>query len=70
MMKPEYTRHGGAYDRGAADAWYRRPYKPHYFVGATHASEQVNEPEMTEEEVAAYKQAYDTYMASGHHKEY
>ena len=27
-------RHGGPYDRGSADSYYRRPPRPHYFVGA------------------------------------
>jgi hypothetical protein len=69
-MKPEHVRHGGAYDRGSADAWYRRPYKPHYFVGATYDSEQIDQPDMTSEEIAAYKQGYETVMESGQHKEY
>jgi len=31
-------RHGGAYDRGSADAYYGRKFNPHYYTGATHAS--------------------------------
>ena len=39
-MKQHYDkRHGGPFDRGAADAYYRRPFNPHYFVGPTYASE-------------------------------
>ena len=33
MTKTQFdTRHGSAYDRGSADAWYGRPFRPHYFV--------------------------------------
>lgn len=29
---PDYPRHNNSpYDRGGADAWYRRKYQPHYF---------------------------------------
>lgn len=38
-MKKRYDeRHGGPFDRGAADAYYRRPFNPHYFVGDTYGS--------------------------------
>ena len=53
-----FTRHGGAYDRGAADAYYGRPYTPHYFTGATYSSTKIEEVDMSAEEVAAYKQGY------------
>ena len=28
-------RHGGPYDRGGADAYYRRKFSPHYFESDT-----------------------------------
>jgi hypothetical protein len=28
-------RHGGAFDRGAADSYYRRGINPHYYAGPT-----------------------------------
>jgi hypothetical protein len=52
-------RHGGPYDRGSADAWYGRPYKPHYFVGDTYQSTEIGEVDMTEEEIAAYMAGYN-----------
>lgn len=70
VMKPEYMRHGGAYDRGAADAWYNRPYNPHFFVKDTYSSEKVEWQNMTDEEIAAYAYAYEERMNSGYHKEY
>jgi len=57
-MKLEHTRHGGAFDRGGADYYYWRPYSPHYYVGATMTSEKVTD--LTEEEVAAYKEGYES----------
>ena len=36
-----FTRHGGAYDRGSADAWYGRPAEPHYFTGGTYQSTKI-----------------------------
>jgi hypothetical protein len=51
-------RHGGAYDRGSADAWYGRPAEPHYFVGATYMSQRVDEQDMTPEEIEAYMAGY------------
>ena len=52
----EYSRHGGALDRGEADSWYERPVDPHYYAGATGASEKIM---ITDTE----SEAYDAYMA-------
>lgn len=52
------TRHGGAYDRGSADAYYNRPPRPHYYRGNTGFSEQITEADMTAEEIAAYNAGY------------
>jgi hypothetical protein len=53
-----FTRHGGAYDRGSADAWYGRAVEPHYFTGATYASTKIEAVDMSEEEIAAYMEGY------------
>lgn len=53
-----FSRHGGAYDRGSADAYYQRPANPHYFTGATYSSTRIPECDMSEEEIAAYYQGY------------
>lgn len=53
------TRHGGPYDRGSADYYYRRPFNPHYYVGSTRSSELVPESKMTTEEIAAYRAGYE-----------
>jgi hypothetical protein len=57
-------RHGGPYDRGAADSYYRRFFRPHYFVGGTGTSEEITEENMTQEEIQAYRDgyAYNEYL--------
>ena len=52
-------RHGGAYDRGSADAWYGREVNPHYYLGDTYQSPKVEKVDMTEEEIAAYMAGYN-----------
>ncbi len=52
------TRHGSAYDRGSADAWYGREFDPHYFRGATYQSDRVSLADMTAEEITAYTVGY------------
>ena len=51
-------RHGGAFDRGAADSYYHRPRRPHMFVGATYLTEEITEKNMTPQEVQAYLAGY------------
>tara|TARA_Y100000593_G_scaffold61787_1_gene114447 strand:+ start:6772 stop:6987 length:216 start_codon:yes stop_codon:yes gene_type:complete len=70
MDKNYDERHGGPYDRGSADAWYRRPCVPHYYKGATGSSELVERDDMTAEEVEAYKAGWTWGMEWGEHKEY
>ena len=68
--EPAYdTRHGGAYDRGAADSYYRRPYNPHMYAGATATSPRIEMAAMTAEEIVAYTAGYRDNEASGMHKE-
>jgi len=54
-----FTRHGGAYDRGSADAYYGRAAEPHYFTGDTYQSTKIEEVDMSEEEIAAYMAGYN-----------
>lgn len=63
-------RHGGPWDRGSADSWYRRPFSPHYYVGATGSSTRVEKDQMTEEEIAAYAAGWDYNEACGDHKDW
>lgn len=51
--------HGSPHDRGSADAYYGRPFNPHYFTGATYQSPEVKTPQMTEAEIAEYRDGYE-----------
>ncbi|MDA9992066.1 hypothetical protein N9E03_00120 [bacterium] len=51
-------RHGGPYDRGGADSYYRRGCKPHYYVDGTHNSNRIEECDMTDAEIRAYEAGY------------
>lgn len=51
-------RHGGAFDRGAADSYYHRPRRPHMFSGDTYNSLEIHQSEMTPEEIQAYLAGY------------
>jgi len=62
-------RHGGPYDRGAADSYYNRGHNPHFFKGATYNSKMVSFEEMTAAEVAAYYAGYDDNEANGNKKD-
>jgi hypothetical protein len=63
-------RHGGPFDRGAADSYYNRPMKPHYFIGASYSSEEVTGEKMTKEEVYAYWAGYEWNEQFGCKKEW
>jgi hypothetical protein len=63
-------RHGGPYDRGSADSYYRRGFQPHYFVGATYQSNAVTIENMTPEEIMAYKAGYDDNEEDGNFKDW
>lgn len=63
-------RHGGPYDRGSADSYYRRGCNPHYYKGGTYQTDRVEEKDMTPEEVAEYMQGYDDNEADGNFKEW
>ena len=68
---PAYDpRHGGPYDRGAADSYYRRPFNPHFYVGATMTSLRVELAAMTAEEITAYTAGYRDNEESGMHKDW
>lgn len=65
-----FTRHGGAYDRGSADAYYQRPRDPHYYTGDTYNSTKIPSQDMSAEELAAYEQGYADQVESGDFKYY
>jgi len=76
MGKVEYNgkvydaRHGGPFDRGAADSYYGRAPNPHYFVGATYSTDKVTRDQMTQEEIKAYHAGFDENEEAGNFKDY
>ncbi len=54
----ETVRHGGPFDRGSADSYYRRGHQPHYYTEDTHNSDRIEESDMTEEEVLEYRAGF------------
>jgi hypothetical protein len=68
-LKYDY-RHGGPFDRGSADSYYRRPYEPHYYMGATGSSHRVTEQYMTQEELDAYRAGWEENEDEGNFKDY
>ena len=63
-------RHGGPYDRGSADSYYRRPRRPHFFTEATYASDEIEERFMTKQQIAEYNLGFDDNEASGNFKDW
>jgi hypothetical protein len=64
------TRHGGPYDRGMADSYYRRGRAPHYYMADTGSSPRVGYKDMTTDEVEAYNAGYDDNEDAGDYKEW
>tara|TARA_B100001057_G_C22608961_1_gene855798 strand:- start:231 stop:440 length:210 start_codon:yes stop_codon:yes gene_type:complete len=63
-------RHGGPYDRGGADSYYRRGFQPHYYTGASMQSDCIPEPLMTQAEVDAYSAGYKDNEEAGDFKDW
>jgi hypothetical protein len=69
-MTKHDERHGGPWDRGSADSYYRRAFRPHYYVGDTGTSQLVPEHQMTPEEIEAYRAGWNDNEANGDFKDY
>lgn len=63
-------RHGGPYDRGSADSYYRRDRKPHYYQGNTGTSPLIEEKDMTPQQIAEYNQGFDDNEADRNYKDW
>ena len=63
-------RHGGPYDRGSADSYYRRGRQPHYYTGDPGRSPRVGYQDMTADEVEVYNAGYDDNEEAGDYKEW
>tara|TARA_B100000941_G_scaffold228398_1_gene170720 strand:+ start:877 stop:1086 length:210 start_codon:yes stop_codon:yes gene_type:complete len=69
-MEEVCRRHGGPFDRGGADSWYKRTPEPHYYVGNTYNSKRVEVEDMTDQEIRQYWLGYDENQRFGTFKEY
>ncbi len=63
-------RHGGPYDRGSADSYYRRGFEPHYYVGDSYNSTRLDLVDMSANEIAAYTAGYGDNELLGNWKDY
>jgi len=63
-------RHGGPYDRGSADSYYRRGRRPHFFSDATYHSDEIEERFMTKQQIAEYNLGYYENEVAGDFKEW
>ena len=63
-------RHGGAFDRGSADSYYGRGRRPHYYVGDTGRTPEVEKDQMTPAEIEAYHAGYDYNEQYGDKKDW
>ena len=63
-------RHGGPYDRGSADSYYRRARVPHYYAGNTGTTDRIEAADMTEQQIAEYNQGFDDNEADGNYKDW
>jgi hypothetical protein len=62
--------HGSPYDRGSADSYYQRSFRPHYFVGGTYKSDEIQQSEMTLEEIEEYTRGWRENQAAGNFKDW
>ena len=52
-------RHGSPRDRGSADAYYGRPFDPHYWSEGTYHGTRTEMKDMTPEEIVSYTKGYN-----------
>lgn len=60
------TSHNSPFDRGSADSYYRRMFRPHYYIDG----KQITKDQMTPHEIDAYRTGYKFNDAMGDFKEY
>lgn len=64
----KFNYHGGPYDRGMADSYYRRPRSPHKYPNGTYNGERVHI--LTVEETEAYNAGFDENEDAGDFKDW
>ena len=55
----DFPRHGGPQDRGSADRYYNRRYRPHYYEKHTGGSPRIEKENMTVEQILEYTKGYN-----------
>tara|TARA_Y100000385_G_scaffold230928_1_gene242705 strand:- start:302 stop:511 length:210 start_codon:yes stop_codon:yes gene_type:complete len=55
----QFPQHGTPNDRGSADAYYQRPFKPHWYPDGTGKGIRIVEADMTAQEIAEYTEGYE-----------
>ena len=60
--------HGGLYDRGTCDSYYRRGIKPHYYPYGTHKCKRVTD--LTPYQIKIYMKGYNDNEKEGFYKEW
>lgn len=68
-MSKYNQRHGGPYDRGSADSYYGRGFRPHYFTGDTYQSQEII-PEKGSPEWEEYAAGFDDNEKAGNFKDW
>ena len=68
--QPQFDRkrHGGLFDRGEADAYYRRAFSPHWYPEGTYRGDAVTN--LTSEEIEEYRKGFQYQESTGDFKEY
>lgn len=66
--QPQFDRkrHGGLFDRGGADSYYRRPRDPHWYPEGTGHGKKITD--LSEEEINEYNAGYDDNERNGNFK--
>ena len=62
-------RHGGPYDRGTCDSYYRRDYNPHYFVGDSYNTPRIELAQMSAAETMEYTAGFRDNEACNNFKD-
>jgi hypothetical protein len=67
---PQFDRnnHGSLFDRGGADAYYRRAFEPHWYPEGTYNGEKITN--LTSEEIEEYRKGFQYQESTGVFNEY
>lgn len=69
-MLPQFdrNRHGSLFERGSADAYYRRAYDPHWYPEGTYNGARI--VNLTSEEIEEYRKGFQYQVSTGVFKRY